>query len=468
MTTGNDLGGLIGFITRDEIWHERLADVLDEHFLPALEAFDLEFEDLGDLLGEDWPMVLWGGGLEDLLGRTFGADAENAADAYLKGSGSKESAQTRAYIKGLRDASVSLYEVSEVDPGRSMVLRNMLSDAEPVTVREHSATQMLQRWDRIAARVVAQGDYNVISGALLPFDPDTVAFFEDGLRSVLKLNPDVELRLTQDQLHRSAPLFTNAWLFAHLPNLLDPEPPQISNSDGDNLLFHDMRFPLASKVTQSQVSEKLTQSVELVISGQKDWTWLDLDTPSGTKHGTGLVLDKSMSGASVLGSLDLKGRTLTLSVSSTARAERGEALVRDLLGDLVKSPLTSIQTAEQMMADDSTSNGVAEEEDIPRALARQMAHEYLEQHYRDTLDQPIPALDGKTPRQAVRSTAGRKKVIDWLKTIENRSARQTGSPVAEYDFGWMWDELGLSDYRNWTSDGSCKNRSKASPPEPID
>lgn len=72
MTTGNDLGGLIRFITRDEIWHERLADVLDEHFLPALEAFDLDFEDLGDLLGEDWPMVLWGGGLEDLLGRTFG------------------------------------------------------------------------------------------------------------------------------------------------------------------------------------------------------------------------------------------------------------------------------------------------------------------------------------------------------------------------------------------------------------
>ena len=121
-----------------------------------------------------------------------------------------------------------------------------------------------------------------------------------------------------------------------------------------------------------------------------------------------------------------------------------------------------------MMADDSLESEVAEEEDISPALARQMAREYLEQHYRDTLDQPIPALDGKTPRQAVRSTAGRKNVIDWLKTIENRSARQTGSPVAEYDFGWMWDELGLSDYRNWTSDGSCKNRSKASPPEPID
>ncbi|CUK20718.1 hypothetical protein RUE5091_04550 [Ruegeria denitrificans] len=447
MTAGNDLGGLIRFITRDEVWHERLADVLDEHFLPSLEAFDLDFEDLSDLLGEDWPTVLWGGGLEDLLGRTFAPGNENAVDAYLKRHGSKESTQTRAYIEGLRYAPVSLYEVSKIVAGKSMVLRDLLSDTKPVTVREHSATQMLQQWDRIAARVVPHGDHNVISGALLPFDPEAVAMFEDGLRTVLKLNAQDELRLTQDQLQRSAPLFTNAWLFAHLPNLLDPEPPQISNSDGDDLVFHELRFPLATGVTHSQVSQRLSQSTELVISGQKDWTWLAVDNPSSNKRGTGLVLDRSMSGTSVLGSLNLKGKTLTLSVNSATRAERGEALVRDLLGDLVKSPLTSIQTVGQMMADDSQESGVAEEEDIPPDLARQMAHEHLEQHYRDTLDQPIPALGGKTPRQAVRSTAGRKQVIDWLKTIENRSARQTGSPVADYDFSWMWHELGLSDYR---------------------
>ena len=98
---GHDLDGLIGFITRDDDWHDRLADVLEEHFLPALEAFDLDFEDLGDLLGDDWPMVLWGGGLEDLLGRRFGPDKENAADAYLEQQGSKEGAQTRIYIEGI-------------------------------------------------------------------------------------------------------------------------------------------------------------------------------------------------------------------------------------------------------------------------------------------------------------------------------------------------------------------------------
>ncbi len=87
-----------------------------------------------------------------------------------------------------------------------------------------------------------------------------------------------------------------------------------------------------------------------------------------------------------------------------------------------------------------------EAEAIPPDIARQIAHEHLDRHYRDTLDQPIPALGNKTPRQAVRSAAGQRKVVEWLKLIENRSARQTGS-VAEHDFGWMWVELGLSDDR---------------------
>lgn len=412
---GHDLDSLIGFITRDDVWHERLADVLEEHFLPALEAFDLDFKDLGDLLGDDWPMVLWGGGLEDLLGRRFGPDKENAADAYLEQKGSKEGAQTRAYIEGLRDAPVSLYEVSKIVPGKTMVLRDLLTDAEPVTVREHSATQILQQWDRIVARVVTQGDHNVISGALLPFDPDAVAMLEDGLRTLMKLGAMDQLRLTREQLRRSAPLFANAWLFAHLPNLLDPGLPQISNSDGDDLVFHELRFPFATGVTQNRVSERLLQAAELVASGQKEWTWLALDNASGMRRATGLVLDNSMSGAAVLGSLSLKGRALMLSVDSVARARRGEAYILELLGDLVKPPLTAIQTVEQMMAEDNPETGLAADEDIPPALARQLAYKYLDRHYRETLDQPIPALGDKTLRQAVRSAKGKKAVIDWLK-----------------------------------------------------
>ena len=55
-------------------------------------------------------------------------------------------------------------------------------------------------------------------------------------------------------------------------------------------------------------------------------------------------------GAVVLGNVELKERTLSLSVNSAARAERGKAMLSATLTDLVGSPLTEIQTVEQMKA----------------------------------------------------------------------------------------------------------------------
>lgn len=60
----------------------------------------------------------------------------------------------------------------------------------------------------------------------------------------------------------------------------------------------------------------------------------------------------------------------------------------------------------------------------------------------------MAALGGKSPRQAVRSAVGRKKVFEWLKLFEDRSARHDDSGIGEYDFGWMWTELGLQDHRS--------------------
>jgi hypothetical protein len=47
----------------------------------------------------------------------------------------------------------------------------------------------------------------------------------------------------------------------------------------------------------------------------------------------------------------------------------------------------------------------------------------------------------------VRSKAGRAKVVDWLKTLENNSAKHRNDAIEEYDFGWMWAELGLQEHR---------------------
>jgi hypothetical protein len=78
-----------------------------------------------------------------------------------------------------------------------------------------------------------------------------------------------------------------------------------------------------------------------------------------------------------------------------------------------------------------------------------MIHDYMNRHYRDVLDQPVPALGGETPRAAAKTDSGRIKVVEWLKMMENWTAKsaKTNSAMADYNFDWLWIELGLSDLR---------------------
>lgn len=445
MSVRNDISGLLSFIGRDEVSRERLQDVIAEHLLPALEEFDLDHDELDDLLGEQWSGVLWGCGFEDFLSRRY--DDENVVDHYLKRRGWKETVLNRAYFAALRDTPVSLYEVSDVQPGASMLLRDLLSDAEPITVLEKSATRSLKQWDRIAVRVVVERDHHVISGALLPFSADASDLLFDGLRDVLRLKKRDKLRLNRDQLLGCAPIFTAAWLFTEIPRASTPAQTKFSNTDGDEVVFHDLRFPLATGVTQKDVAARLDKVKGFLPEGPKFWNWLATGKGRGAKATDGITLETRMAGGTVLGSLELKGRALLVTVNSAQRAAKVGAMVTAAAGDLVKPPLTTIRTVEQMMAEPRPERRQEGADAIPPEIAKQVARDHLDKHYRETLDAPIPALGGKSPRQAVRSEAGRQKVVEWLKFLENRSAAHRDDPIANYDFGWMWVELGLQDRR---------------------
>ena len=65
------------------------------------------------------------------------------------------------------------------------------------------------------------------------------------------------------------------------------------------------------------------------------------------------------------------------------------------------------------------------------------------EHYAKWPDERLPALGGRTPRQAVRSKRGREQVEELLRDFENASerARKAGRPA--FDFSGLRSELGL-------------------------
>lgn len=70
--------------------------------------------------------------------------------------------------------------------------------------------------------------------------------------------------------------------------------------------------------------------------------------------------------------------------------------------------------------------------------------QYKEAHYRRVLDETVPMLGGKTPRQCARTKAGRARLVRWLKDLENGELHgAVTSGQAAYDFAWLWEELGV-------------------------
>ena len=135
------------------------------------------------------------------------------------------------------------------------------------------------------------------------------------------------------------------------------------------------------------------------------------------------------------------------------RSEQAKAALETLLHGLIGPGLTKLQTLDQVLAENQSDINIDEhrrsQEEIDPEIAAEVTKNFLDQHYRNCLDEPIPMLDDKSPRKCVNSKHGRIKVIDWLKLLENnelrRSANQGETP---YDSSWMWEELNLVKYRD--------------------
>ncbi len=349
---GHDLSDLIKWMSRDE-WRHRVDAVRAEHFEPAMQKFGLAFEEIDDALGGSWAPTLWGCAFEDFLTRRFEPDDENPVEIYLRRHGWKERALTRSYMAVLMQTSVmslmavlqtsvmSLYEVSDIVSGQSFRARDLVRGGEPVLVSEHTATRTLKPWDRIAARIVRQGPKMILAGGLLAFTLEaSQALFsqladryasavKESRRAVPSLNGLDGWRGTDDELRQAAPLFTTTWLFDVLPRALGTSQPTLVNSEGDEVVFHTVTFPLASGASQDEIGRRLGKLNPLRQETPTFWNWIGPTSSRAAKSRDAEKVTWNVTmedGSVVLGNIELKERALSLSVNSAARAERGKAM----------------------------------------------------------------------------------------------------------------------------------------------
>lgn len=465
MAPRGNANGLFEWSRRDP-WRERMLEMIERHVGKACAMNDIEIYDLQDVIG-DHAMTVMDCAFEDCCTHIW-EDGSNLASDYLKRRGWKETAVNRAYIEALRDSVVSLYEVSDVRPGESFLARDLICGGDPIRVTERTATKTLVQWDIIATRIVTvRGVVQIASSVLAVHRElademialirrtqgramDAVAETPAGSDPILKKILEAELASDKTLLSMAATAITTLWLNDTIQRCLAPLP-QMANSDGEPMEFMTLHYRLSPGVGVSDIAAAMAVIPDLCDDGDgAQWVWLTPEKPI-RKGRKSIHAENTGMGRTILGHLKLGTTTLEVMVNSEVRTTRIRDLLAPALNSLVREPLIERVTIEQAMAQHNLPTAATEignSESMNPGDIREVVHQLLDRQYRNILGERIPMLGDKTPRQAVRSAKGRLAVANWLKGFEQNSARlPADDPMRDYDFSWMWAELGISELR---------------------
>jgi len=428
-------------------WADEKNRIYDRNIVDAADYLGMEISEVFEILEEHGLLhMLFGFSFEDLATYRFTPDGRNLTEDFLKRRGWREGVRGRRYLRQLGESVLSLYEVQSVVSGSYCDVVDLVRGGQSVRVYEKSGTSSMARWDRIGARILPGSGKPMFSGAILPFSHDSGEMLlrillntRDSARAAItefeaptRLTDELDAAIEADFLEHSNPAFSQVWLMDVISKLKAPLP-ELVNRDGESLVFAETQFMFDKKHRQKIIA-LLDEAEDWERHNERNpnWAWL----PEG-KTGS----------QPIYGFLEARDSDLQLATNSNSRYEKGAAVLAKLLGDLIGPPLTSLQSPEQMMEErrgrGSSQPPLADPDIDPKELAQIMSA-YLDKHYREALDDVIPALGGRTPRKCVKTREGREKVAEWLKYLENQESHKANRDGSiAYDFSWMWDELGL-------------------------
>lgn len=449
---------LTAWIAGSAVWEGRLRDVLAEHFLPVAEQAGLDPEEAWAALGESIGPI-YGAALEDLCTRHHDDPSQNLVRAFLKKRGARLPPLAKGYLEAMRKSVPGLYEVVAVQPGHGVTVRDLLIGGDPVEVIEVSGSRQIVPWDRLAARVVEHGGKRVFTGVLIPLRDSRGQAAIGELKALAHaiaqetgMAAEAFRSRVAEAMRDSAPLFAGLHI-AQALGALHKQLPELTNHDGDPIEFAEARYALKPGARKSAVA-RLDAETGLTRTGRRPaaWNWSahpSKPARSAAPPGKGLALDSHPEGDAarvVLAVLRLAGDRLEISVNSRRRLERVRAYIEPLLAGLIGDPEITIKSVEDAMAE-SRSAQPPRQRPVPKRVEREVTQRFLDTHYRNWLDEKIPALGAKTPREAVRDFEGREQLVALLKELENREARRAKDTGVGYDARWLWRELGIEHLR---------------------
>ncbi len=292
----------------------------------------------------------------------------------------------------------SVFEVEHVHPGHGVTVRDVRT-GDTHELRERAASRHLKPGQLVCARVVPAGDTMQFFGGLEP-----VGLHErDRLIDLLDTGPDA------------------VELVAYLSRRFAP--PTLTNTEGDPLAICEATARVGDPARMAAALDDTYDRVD----GDEPPRWFEHVTTQGMQR--------------IRAALVLDGDTLRTEANSEKRMDRVLATLSHLDPEMTvlddsRRPVHDAREAAELATQLPVSGKGALDPDNPELAA--FLDEFIRDYETKWLDEPIPALDGHTPRQAADDPTRRADLIKLLDTFPTGDAGRGGM-----DAGRLRAALGL-------------------------
>lgn len=355
-------------------------------------------------------------------------EQQRVAELLLGPRGPLLTTDQRAWLEQLALRPLRLYDVTEVAPGAGITLCDALAtDQAPLAVIERAGSQSLRVGMQIGARLMEVGGQHQLSGAIYPFSAWGGRAVQARLRALGAQSREHE----EDEILLQSLTIVDGWLAQHL--VPEPLPDFIDSHSGEPLLFTTDHYAVQD---WDALAAALAAQPDVQGDWEAGWDRL-LDCDDGQIRSQATISRKP------------GGRQMAVLYRTAGLAERGRAWFDALAGDSVKFELRELSDPKGLLSRAGMQLSQAQQNSaLPAGLDAHSLAQAMEtvilRTYANWADEPIPALGGRTPRQAIQSAPGRERVKGLLRSYQDGEARQAvqqGRREISYQF--LWVALGL-------------------------
>ncbi len=333
------------------------------------------------------------------------------------------------WLAAQRQAWLSVWEATEVRRGEGLAVRDLLS-GETRFVHEVSGSKAISPRDAVLGRVVDFDGISVFGGMHgRALEPRGASVVVEAFAKLLREAPgEVPVQRLRDPDRQRA--LIDFWETAVEANDSRPPPEiKLQNTDGDPLLVTKDRFDVSPE-RRDEVKRRLAAI-------EHAWLEEDDDGARVTFHRLGNRMHKTWDNT-VIGQASLHGGELVLETNSLRRADDLREQIERALAGLVRH--RSREHADPMSLARERGPRPVKEARLSHAEAAAL-RQFKQKEVLGWLDEPLSALGGKTPREAVRLPKFKAEVDLLVKEWENCEASEPEGQRAR--FAKLRRDLGL-------------------------